>query len=295
VQDGNGASPARIEEDRMVVAELDGAEKTPAQLFRYSTWLHVGAGAEQCEDVDEQAGEVTCANPLHFHAWCRLINQFQHREIREKALAARARRVRQLRDPTSDSRAILEDDIDTIVRQPGALDALVDELVDKDFLKDYFEARRDLHEFEDEHGERPWQTIEQDRARYEQLKSLDEAERPSEEFTELENHLLAHAAAASAAHDAIREPKRQALAARDINDLADMVREQRIAQEGQAEFNHIYSSWQWYVGTLRTPGGPRRFESMEAMEAAAPEVIEALGETFSDLERTFDEGPTKNS
>jgi hypothetical protein len=31
------------------------------------------------------------------------------------------------------------------------------------------------------------------------------------------------------------------------------------------------------------------------MEAAAPEVIEALGETFSDLERTFDEGPTKNS
>jgi hypothetical protein len=273
----------------------DAAEKTPAQLFRYSTWLHVGVGAENCADVNEETGEVSCGDALHFHAWCRLPNQFQHREIREKALAARARRVRQLRDPMSDSAAILADDLDTILRQPGAHAALVDELVNRDWWKDYVEAVRDLHELEDERGERPWETVERDRARYDELQSLDEAERPTEEFAELEAHLLAYTAAVSAAHEAILEPKRQALLARDINDVAELVREQRIDGEAQAEFMHIYSSWQWYVGTLRAPGGERRFASMEAMQATAPEVIAALAETFDDLERTFDEGPTKNS
>jgi hypothetical protein len=276
------------------VTEPDAAEKTPAQLFRYSTWLHVGAGAENCEDVNEDACEATCANPLHFHAWCRLPNQFQHREIREKALAARARRVRQLRDPSSDSAAILEDDIDSILRRPGAHATLVDELVNKDYWKDYVEAVRDLHEFEDEHGERPWERVERDRERYQQLQSGDSDE-PSEELAELEKHLLAYTVAIDAAHEAILEPKRRALQERDVSDLADLVREQRIAAEAQAEFMHIYSSWQWYVGTLRAPGGERRFASIEAMQAAAPEVIGALATTFDDLEQTFDEGPTKNS
>lgn len=273
----------------------DGAVKTPAQLFRYSTWMHVGAGAETCDDVDEAVGTVSCGNVLHFHAWCRLPNQFQHREIREKALAARARRVRQLRDVNSDSAAILADDLEAIMRGPDPMGSLVEELVNEDWWRDYMEAVRDLHEFEDDRGELPWATIDHDRARLAELQSLDSAERPAEELAELEAHLLAYTDAVNAAHIAIVTPKRDALIARDIADLLEMVREQRIASEAQAEFMHIYSTWQWFAGTLIAPNRGRRFESMDAMQAAAPEVITALSETFEDLEQTFDGGPTKNS
>jgi hypothetical protein len=276
-------------------ATFDNAVKTPEQLFRYSTWLHVGVGADGCEDVDEQAGDVSCADPLHFHAWCRLPNQFQHREIREKAMAARARRSRQLRDPTSDSAAILGDELEAILRAPDAAEQLIAELVGKDWWKDYMQAVRDLNEAEDERGEKPWVTIEHDRQRYVELQSLDEAERPTEEFAELEKHLTAYGEALEAAHNEIVEPKRQALAGRDVNDLADLVREQRIDGEAQEDFMHTYSTWEWLVGTLRCPGGERRFASLEAMQAAAPEVIAALEGTFDDLERTFDGGATKNS
>jgi hypothetical protein len=294
MQDGNGASPARIEEHPMAEV-VDAAQKTPAQLFRYSTWLHVGAGAEGCEDVHEDSGEVTCANPLHFHAWCRLPNQFQHREIREKAMAARARRARQLRDPSSDSAVVLSDELDAILRGADAAEVLINELVAKDWWKDYMQAVRDLHEIEDDRGEKPWATIEHDRQRYVQLQSLDEVDRPAEEFAELERHLTAYGEALEALHKELVEPKRQALAGRDPGELAELVREQRIEGEAQEEFMHIYSTWEWLVGTLRCPGGERRFVSLEQMQAAAPEVIAALDQTFDDLERTFDAGPTKNS
>lgn len=272
---------------------VDAAIKSQAQLFRYSTWVHVGPGAEQCPDVAENTHN--CANPLHFHAWCRLPNQFQHREIREKALAARARRARQLRDTSSDSHAILDDDLETIMRGPDPMFSLVEEIVNQDWWKDYMEAVRELHEFEDERDERPWEGIEHDRKRLEELQGMDIADVPAEELGELERHLLAYTEAVQKAHEDIINPKRDALMARDIADVLEMVREQRITAEAQAEFMHIYSTWQWYAGTLRQPAGERCFASLEAMQAAAPEVIAALQETFEDLEQTFDEGPTKNS
>jgi hypothetical protein len=67
------------------------ALKTTGELFRYSSWVHIGGGAEDCEEAETG----TCADPLHFHAWCRLPNQLQHADIRERALASKARRIRQ--------------------------------------------------------------------------------------------------------------------------------------------------------------------------------------------------------
>jgi hypothetical protein len=269
--------------------------KNQAQLFRYATWVHIGVDAEDCEDVNEETGEVSCGNPLHFHAWCRLPNQFQHREIREKAQAARARRARQLRDPSSDSAAVLRDELDALLRLPDAQERLVDELVNHTWWKDYMQAVRDLHEFEDDKGEKPWATVDEDRVRYAELQSLDPAERPAEEFTELEAHLLAHTNAIEAGHAKLTEPRREALRGRSLDDLAEMVRDQRIDTEAQEEFMHVFSMWEWYAGTLRCPAGERYFPSMDAMTEAAPEVINRLQEVFDDLERTLDTGPAKNS
>src|SRR3954465_4912909 len=115
------------------------ATKSPDQLFRYSAWVHVGAGAERCEE-----GETgPCGNPLLFHAWCRLPNQLQHQEIRERALAAKARRIRQLRDPESDAAQILASDMDEL-RRVASHEDLVDELVRKDWWKRQMEAMGDI-------------------------------------------------------------------------------------------------------------------------------------------------------
>jgi REP element-mobilizing transposase RayT len=54
-------------------------------------------------EVEEHGRSVVratgkCTDPDHFHAWIRLPNQFQIRDIAEKAKAAQARKKRMLRD-----------------------------------------------------------------------------------------------------------------------------------------------------------------------------------------------------
>jgi hypothetical protein len=80
-----------------------------------------------------------CGNPLHFHAWCRLPNQLQHEDIRERALAAKARRIRQLRDPECDAYQILESDMSELLRI-GDEGLIVDELANKDWWKRQIDA-----------------------------------------------------------------------------------------------------------------------------------------------------------
>src|SRR3954451_1473894 len=67
----------RVEEAEAATRPASAAAEhaTAAQMFQFSTYLHVGPGAEGCEDF------ASCADPLHFHAWCRLPNKFQHKDI----------------------------------------------------------------------------------------------------------------------------------------------------------------------------------------------------------------------
>src|SRR4051812_46998613 len=154
------------------------ATKSPDQLFRYSAWVHVGAGAERCEE-----GETgSCGNPLHFHAWCRLPNQLQHQDIRERALAAKARRIRQLRDPESDAYAVLESDMDELGRVANP-DDLVVELANKDWWKRQLEAMADV---EPQDASKP---AERARDRLNELRAADSDDRPKDEYEELDRHL----------------------------------------------------------------------------------------------------------
>src|SRR5262245_8571172 len=100
------AEPQTPEQDGKVPEQeipKKDAQKAPGELFKFSAWVHIGVGADECEHA--QTGN--CADPGHFHAWCRLPNQFQHQDIRERALAAKARRIRQLRDPATDGYDVL--------------------------------------------------------------------------------------------------------------------------------------------------------------------------------------------
>jgi hypothetical protein len=245
-----------------VEADVDEAAKTPRQMFRYSTWVHVGPGAVDCEAINEQAGTNECSNPLHFHAWCRLPNQFQHREIREKALAAKARKTRLLRDPESDR--------DVQEREEG----------------------------QDGDGEplRPFAHVEHDQRRHSELEAMPEEERPGDEFDELGRHLGRYAEALKQRQEEIVQPKRDALTDKGVNGLVDLVRDQRVNAAGTEEFMHTYSTWSWLVGTLRRPGGKTIWPAdPQTLVNVAPEVLDEIRVAFEDLEQTQQRGLEGNA
>lgn len=258
--------------------------------FRYSTWVHVGPGAENCEEGEQG----TCADPLHFHAWCRLPNQFQHRKISETAKAARARRVRQLRDPQSDAYAVLEEDLDELARLGADAKAdLVEELLSRDWPRDYMDAWNTTLEIEadevpDDAEEPPklYEHIEEDQRRFGELEATAPDQRPQDEYESLKRHLVAHKEAVDAALAEIVKPRREALDAKDLNGLIDMVREQRIAANAHEEFMHTYHVHSWLHGARKKEFSTDQvFKSLADLEGASPEAIEALKLTYNDLER----------
>lgn len=267
-------------------------EKTLDEMFRYAEYVHVGPGAENCEEGEKG----TCGDPLHFHAFCRLPNQFQHSDIREKANGAKARRQRQMRTEGMDSHDILEADLDDIRRSVELSEdpsVLVDEIVQKTWWKDHQRAQAEVDEREE------FETIQKDFERARELEAMPEDQRPAEEFEELRQHTTKYMDAVTAKRDEIQKPQRDALMSRETDELIEMVRKDRIEQEGSNSFMETYSKWEWYLGTLKPveEGSPsvRVFESIEHLEGAAPEVVDALDRTFTMLERAMQGGQTGNS
>lgn len=276
-------------EDAAEAAVADVAQRRTSEMFRYSTWVHVGPNAENCEAVDEDKGESTCSDPLHFHAWIRLPNQYQHREIREKALAAKARRVRQLQDPESDAHAILEYELKEL-EQGGetAKEGIVDDILSKDMWRDMRETTADLTE--DQDGEESkYKHITRDRERFRELQAAaNDRELSDDERDEME-HLDRHTADFDDEFDrryAERtKPQREALMAQDWPALIDQVRNDRIARDADETFMVTYNLWMYLAGTLDKPRGVPVWSSPDHFRSSAPEVVEAVQAGFEDIER----------
>lgn len=271
----NGGDPA---------PEPDAAEHSPAEhrghqaLFKHSAYVHVGPGASDCPERQDGS----CTNQMHFHAWCRVPNQFQHSSIREKAMAAKARKLRALRDPESDARTILDSGVEELVHT-NAREEMIEELVQKDFLNDYSKAAAEVGEEEE------FKTIAEDRERYRALAAMDEEQRPTEEYGELDKHMTSYGQKVQEAFQANQQPVRDSLQEKPIEELGELLKEQRMESEAQQAFNAGYSQWEQYIGTLKcTPDdklpSERYFSDINQMIAAAPEVVEALEATFQDLD-----------
>lgn len=251
--------------------------------FKYAEYVHVGPGADECPDDGHG-----CVDPEHFHAWCRMPNQWQQDDIRQKAMAAKARRTRQLRDPESDSHAILESDLEDLERSaernPEVRDEIVDEIVGRDWWKHQLEAMRDVEEREE------FAHINQDRQRVGELVAVDEDKRPAEEWDELQRHVAKFGEAVEEHLRELEQPQRDALKDRTLGELVDIVRDDRVKAEASQAFMGAYTLWQVYVGTLRLPpakdGKPheRMFASVADAESQDLPVVEALRATFTGLE-----------
>jgi hypothetical protein len=77
----------------------------------------------------------------------------------------------------------------------------------------------------------------------------------------------------------------------------DLIREQRIEVESNEWFMREYQKWTQFMGTMRPrdkeKGLPneRVFGDINHLkDAAAPEVVEALSETFAELESSKNRG-----
>lgn len=258
-----------------------------SQIYKWSAWVHVGPGAEECEAVGEEEGRNDCSNPLHTHLWCRLPNQYQHREIREAALAAKARRQRQYRDPESDASVVLDGELEAVVSEgEGAKGAVIEELVAKDWWRDYQEAQADVAELEDEDGTKLYEHIARDVERWTKLSQVPEEERSKDEYDELEAHIMAYNKAVDVRREEAAKPRRDALASKDISELADILRKQRVDMDANGHFAHEYATLEWLACTLTKPAGERAFESRDVLVTQDESVLEAMKSAYIDLENT---------
>lgn len=275
------------------------AEREPGSLFRYSIWLHVGHGAEGCSEVNEGTGENTCGDTGHFHAWCRLPNQFQYRVIQQRAMAEKARKMRLLRDPETTDNLVLEDGVSEL-RDQGeeARKEIIDEMLQVTWWKDYLEAMQSAQQMADpewapeddgDEGLEPdklYEHVDDDRNRFAVLLAKPEDERDDDDVKSLRDHLQAYDDELTRRVEALQAPRREALYAVAFETLLDQLRKKRIKTLADNEFTRSFSVNQWLSCTYPSPTGEPHFADLAALEAAPNAVIDGLELAFTDLERT---------
>lgn len=280
--------------DAVETLEPAPAESAPRSLYKYATWIHVGPGAEECTEVDEENGTCACPDSGHFHAWCRLPNSFQERDIRERALAGKARKIRQFREDGTDANVILEAELEELLTSKDAAEKITDELLGYDWTSDYLTAVQEVRDLDDEgddagEGAKLYAHIDDDRLRFAKLQSQPEEERSQDEFNELQTHIAAYETAVSERYKAISEPKRESFLSLPEVDLIGQLRGKRIQFAAHQEFMHHYSIHEWLSCTYRQRDGELHFRDLAHLTASDSDVLAALSETFSDLERTAQE------
>jgi hypothetical protein len=298
--------PTAVEtEGPQETSEKAAAGQPRKELFKWSSWLHVGDGAADCAHAEDGK----CQDDTHFHAWCRLPNPYQTRDILEKARAARARRMRTLRDPDSDARAILEDDM-AAIRDSGAREILVNEilyamrqefLVDAtrevmDYDKPESEVEQDEEEGKDGEPPKLYELIDQDLEELERLEALPEDQR-GEDYDSLSRHVDGYREAVGKIESELKEKRRETLMQKDWDELIDLVRKERMDNSSAEAYLNAYQLWQWFACTYKRRGTDERvFKDFTQMKLNTPnDVIDALRATFHDLESRLSRGQSGNS
>lgn len=272
----------------------DALKEPQEALFKWSAWVHVGEGAEECENRNNGK----CADRDHFHAWCRLPNPFQVRDITDKAHAAQARFKKQLRDPESDQAVVLEDELASLHDLPK--EVLVDEAVDKSFPEDYAAAVLAVDNLEDpdfepddeadeEETPKRFATIDQDREEWRRQRELAPEER-SPDFEVMEANIGAYGEAIEQEMTKLQQPRRDTFMAMAMDELVEIARRERVEHKATEVYLHWFNTWQWLACTLKgrsdgMPPNERVWRDINHMKQEAPaRVVEKLRETFDGLE-----------
>lgn len=263
------------------IEEEAEATRTARSLFEYSRYVHAGLGAEECEHREDGK----CQETGHFHAWVCLPNSLQHRDIMEKARAAKARRRRAMKDagdqnrPASDGYVSLEADLDELL-EPDNRAALVTEVAERAVRRSMGERMDNVREG-DERFEHYWQ----DREEWLRQTAMPEEERPTEEYEALSALMEGYEEAVEKriADDTAREE--DALRTMETDALREVVRGVRIDGEGSEAHLTAYWTWMGFIGCRNPAHKDRRmWASLEAFRNAAPEAVQVVDDALRDLE-----------
>lgn len=255
-------------------------EETPVvRINRFSEFVHVGDGADECE----HRLDGKCTDEEHFHAWVCLPNKFQVTEVREKAQAARARVIRQAKDPETDRYEILENQL--AEARAGGAAMMVEELITRDMYRYQHQAMRELAEEEDS----PWATIEEDQKRWRELEAMEEEDRDADEYGELTRHLEAWNEAVDDKYNELIAPQRSSLEDRDEEELVELLRDIAIREQADGIFMRTFAKYQYVICTLKPRGEGKRpkervYKDVNSLAAEAPEVVAALEAAFNEME-----------
>jgi hypothetical protein len=258
------------------------AEVSVAEIFEWSGDVHVGRGADEC---DWQAG---CQTPGHFHAWMCLANAFQIRDIGDKARAAKARKIRALKDAgngdpekASDSYVTLEAMLDERRQEMGAVIA---EVVQNSVSKQLGLIYKELNEEEE------FENASQDSEEFARQAALPEEERDPEEYAELQKSQEKFAQALQDRVERRTDAERQSLEAMSEDEVIDLLRTKLINEEATQAYLNTYYTWLMFVGTRDiVDHAKRKFAALPELKNAAPEIVSALRKMMEKLENKVDE------
>lgn len=267
------------------VEETTEPERPITERLVHYGYVDVGDGATDCDAEKMLRG--SCEDPDHFHAFCRLPNGFQKRDILKKAQAAKARTQRRLRDPESDDYETVELEMDEL-RLAGEAEPIINDLLAKNAVGDVAAA---IEEVKNEDPEQ-WATIDEDSARLDELAALPEERRDDDELEELRRHTTAYWEQVTEEVKRRQDPRRADLESKDLESLIALARNERIEALGTDEFLHAYGLWRMYLctydaGNKRT----RKFRNVEELQFEADaDVVTAIKDFFDLLERGLPKG-----
>lgn len=285
------AEPEVVETPAEESAAATNAE--PNKMFKFAEWVHVGEGASECsfvvgEDNERQQG-LGCEDEEHFHGFCRLPNQFQHRDIVEKATAAKARRIRMLNDENSDAFEVLDSTI-RLVSATDDREIVIEELLGANWQTDYLDA---LNQVEDDER---FEHVDQDRQELRRLLDMPDEDRPREQFEALEKHMQEYVDLTREKLTEVQAPRKKAFEEMESEKLVALLRERRIEADANEEYHHVFSQWEWFIGTRAPDRRGQKFSSIQDMtNDSAPELIEALRAVFAELRVAMQRGGRGNS
>lgn len=255
------------------------ATRTGDNLFKYSDYVHVGAGAAECE----HATDGQCKDSGHFHAWICLPNTLQHGDMQDKARAAKARRKLAMRDPESDAYAVLEAELSDLLE--GDREEVVGMLAD-------FKTREEIPEIVSSlNAEERFEDYGQHREEWRRLSEQSEEARDAEEWDRLNKIVDEYSDALREAITTAEETQAHAIRGMGEEDLREALRKRRIAGESESVSRKVFYTWMAFVCTRKAHRhDDRYFPDMNALKSAPPEAMDVIDSTMDGLERRLTRG-----
>lgn len=284
---------ALLQETQENEAPVAAAEVQSSKLFEWSGDVHIGAGASTCSCIptDERTVPPACVDPDHFHAWVCLANAFQTRDIGDKARAAKARKIRTLKDAgepgkpdtASDSYVTLEVILDELATTD--MEQVIDEVTQESVSKQLGVIFGEMKE------EERFENADQDSEELARQRLLPEDERDTEEFALLEKSQEEFATELERRVAERKDRERQTL--RDLPDeqIIAMLRKKRINEMASEAYMHTYYTWLVFVGTRKfDQHNERKFKAINDMKTSAPEIVSGLRDKINELEDNIQAG-----